>query len=126
MSVVSLLLEWRGKRQGQSCGYTGASPTRVRERSIAVPTSYNYKLCMNREGGRRKWYGRLPPLNVADELSTAPGPPLVIDRPVPGAVYNSALVWIRRWTLTGRRHQSAKVEDTRIFTGKPEGPQDEY
>ncbi len=68
------------------------------------------------------------PLNVADELSTAPVPPLVIDRPpVPGAVYNSApVVGIRRWTLTGRRHQRAKVEDIRIFKGNPEGPQNEY
>lgn len=45
MSVVSLLLEWRGKRQGQSCGYTGASPTRVLERSIAVPTGPDPVTC---------------------------------------------------------------------------------
>ncbi len=42
-----------------------------------------------------EWYGRLPPLNVEDELSTAPVQPLVIEGPsVPGAVDNSALVVI--------------------------------
>ncbi len=39
-----------------------------------------------------------------------------------GIACRLVMVLDRWWTLTGRRHRVPKVEESKFFTGKPEGP----
>jgi len=102
--------------QLQNLGFKALRAINLKPRHVDALVAHWHKESIS-AGTFKKWNGRPSPPRAQHESSATP-----ITYSDKGIACRLVMVLDRWWTLTGRRHRVPKVEESKFFTSKPEGP----